>query len=71
MRAVTVLFALLVGACSTPIVVDGYCERKAHELIDFRDRGLLGLNDHNKRAILVGDNTWKRDCSHLIAKEKK
>ena len=52
---------LFAAACSTPAPpVNSYCE--LHQRIDFTDRGILGLNAPNKRAVIVGENTYSRDC---------
>lgn len=56
---------LLLAACGKeppPIAINGYCEVKATERIDMTDRGLRGLTPENKRAVLNGDDNWKREC---------
>ncbi len=58
-------FAILtLAACATKpeIAIQSYCEIKATELIDMRDRGIRGLNEANKKAVLAGDDNWIREC---------
>ena len=62
--ATAVLGLVALSACSTPapIAIQSYCEIKATELIDMRDRGIRGLSDANKKAVLAGDDNFTREC---------
>jgi hypothetical protein len=59
-----VIAILSISACTPPppIAVNSYCELKATELIDMRDRGIRGLSEANKKAVLAGDDNWLREC---------
>lgn len=53
----------LSGCASKPeIAIQSYCSIKATELIDMRDRGIRGLSEANKKAVLAGDDNWLREC---------
>lgn len=65
LRLILLPVALLVAACPKqppPIAIQSYCEIKASELIDMRDRGIRGLSPENKKAVLAGDDNYKREC---------
>lgn len=55
---------LLLTACTSKpeIAIQSYCVLKATELIDMRDRGIRGLSEANKKAVLAGDSNWLREC---------
>lgn len=60
--AIAVVVALSACASKPPIAIQSYCEIKSTELIDMRDRGIRGLSDANKKAVLAGDDNWIREC---------
>lgn len=64
-KAAGALLALaLAGACADKVPpIDSYCPKKAAERLDFTDPGLYGLSPPNKRAVLLGEDTYLRDCT--------
>ena len=59
MRLTLIAILLALGACSqTPAAVDSFCALL--QRTDFTDRGIRGLNRHNKQALDVNENTANR-----------
>lgn len=58
-----IFWLLILSGCATKpgIAIQSYCAIKATELIDMRDRGIRGLSDANKKAVLAGDDNWRRE----------
>jgi hypothetical protein len=59
---IAILIALSGCASKPEIAIQSYCEIKSTELIDMRDRGIRGLSEANKKAVLAGDDNWLREC---------
>ena len=61
LRTAAVFALIALSGCSTPAPpVNSWCE--VHQRKDFSDRGIFGLNPHNKRAFIVDEDSYVRDC---------